>query len=302
VYAPLPRPARQRTGSSRSWPRSSTRSRGVRAAARLLDAGSIDHRRVDDGRATAAWLFDGARARGLAIVPVTGLRRSAAYQLAVAEAASVDDRGVCLRLELPDLADLDDLPERVHTLVDLLGVPPEQVDLLVDLGHVAAAESRVLIVAARGVLSPLRRAAGWRSVALAATACTLNGTPAAAGPARSGAPTDHPAAHRVAPLAHARRRRSRARLRRLRGPRRKWRGRHTAHARGVHEPAARDRSARRRPPRGRRRVHRAAPRRRVAARATTTPDAPSIDGYAAAVARHLTIVVEGIARTERADR
>jgi hypothetical protein len=267
-----------------------------------LDAGSIDHRRVDDGRATAAWLFDGARARGLAIVPVTGLRRSAAYQLAVAEAASVDDRGVCLRLELPDLADLDDLPERVHTLVDLLGVPPEQVDLLVDLGHVAAAESRVLIVAARGVLSPLRRAAGWRSVALAATACTLNGTPAAAGPARSGAPTDHPA--RTEWLL--------------------WRtlaadapalgfgdyvglaGNGVGDTRPTLEASTNRRRATDRRVGDRRvgDVASTAPHRAdvSAAQATTTPDAPSIDGYAAAVARHLTIVVEGIARTERADR
>ncbi len=133
-----------------------------------LDCEAVDHCRMDDGRLVAAWLLDEARPRALTFVPVTGLRRSEAHQLAVGDAASVDRRGVCLRLQLPDFADLDALPERVHALVDALGVAPEQVDLLVDLGRVAADESQVLAVAARAVLSPLRRAARWRTVALAA--------------------------------------------------------------------------------------------------------------------------------------
>ena len=50
-----------------------------------LDGGALDGARVPDGRAAAAWLYDEARTRGLPLVPVTGLRRSDAYQLAVAE-------------------------------------------------------------------------------------------------------------------------------------------------------------------------------------------------------------------------
>jgi hypothetical protein len=134
-----------------------------------LDCEAVDHRRVADGRLAAAVLLDEARLRDLALVPVTGLRRSAAHQLAVADAASMDGRGACLRLQLPDFADLERLPDRVHALVDQLGVTPEEVDVLVDLGRVAAAEEpRVLTVAARAVLAPLRRAARWRTLAVAA--------------------------------------------------------------------------------------------------------------------------------------
>jgi hypothetical protein len=152
-----------------------------------LDGDAVDHRRADDGRLAAAWLFDEARAWGLPLVPVTGLRRSDGYQLAAAEAASVDRRGVCLRLQLPDFGDLEALPERVHALVDALGVAPDRVDLLVDLGRVAAEESRVLAVAARAVLGPLRRAARWRALALAAGGATPR---LAAGAAANGAGVD----------------------------------------------------------------------------------------------------------------
>jgi hypothetical protein len=155
-----------------------------------LDCEAVDQRWVDDGRLVAAWLLDEARTRGLALVPVTGLRRSDAHQLAASDAASVDGRGVCLRLQLPDFADLDTLPERVHALVDALGVVPDQVDLLVDLGRVAAAESPVLAVAARAVLSPLRRAARWRNVALAAAGCAQPRAPRRAGGARRAAEVD----------------------------------------------------------------------------------------------------------------
>lgn len=149
---------------------------GARRA--FLDCAADDHARTADGRLHTAWLLDEARARGLRLVPVTGLRRTAAHHLAAAEAASVDGRGVCLRLQLPDFTDLDTLPERVLALVDALGVTPDQTDLLVDLGRVAAGESRVLVVAARAVLSPLRRAARWRAVVLAAAGGAPHHAPA----------------------------------------------------------------------------------------------------------------------------
>jgi hypothetical protein len=142
-----------------------------------LDGADLDGVRVADGRAAAAWLHDEARTRGLPLVPVTGVRRSDPYQLAVAEAAGVDAGGACVRLQMPDLADLDALPERVHALADALGLAPESLDLFVDLGRTTAAESRMLVVAARGVLSTLRRAARWRSLSLAAAVEPPRGAP-----------------------------------------------------------------------------------------------------------------------------
>jgi hypothetical protein len=151
-----------------------------------VDAEAVDHRRIADGRLATALLLDEARIRNLALVPVTGLRRSAAHQLAVADAASIDGRGVCLRLQLPDFTDLERLPERVLALTDQLGTVPEAADVLVDLGRVAAESSRVLTVAARAVLMPLRRAAQWRALAVAAAGGASGPSPDhASGPARA---------------------------------------------------------------------------------------------------------------------
>lgn len=135
----------------------------------LLDATAGGAHRAADGRVYAAWLLDAARARGLSLVPVTGLCRSAAHQLAVADAASTDGRGACIRLQLPDFANIDTLPGRVHALADVLAVGPERLDLIVDFGAVGVEQLPVLTVAARAVLSPLRRAARWRSLTLAAS-------------------------------------------------------------------------------------------------------------------------------------
>lgn len=136
----------------------------------FLDCPAGECHRTPDGRLYTAWLFDAARLRGLTLVPVTGLRRPAAHQLAVADATSADRRGVCVRLELPDFADLDALADRVHALVDRLGVAPDQVDVLVDFGRAAVDES-LAVIAARGVLLPLQRVARWRSVTVATGGC-----------------------------------------------------------------------------------------------------------------------------------
>lgn len=148
---------------------------GSRAA--YVDGVTLDGARLADGRTAAAWLHDEARTRGLPLVPVTGLRRSDPFQLAVADAATVDGVGACVRLQLPDLADLDALPERVHALADSLGLGPEALDLFVDLGRTTAAESRMLVVAARGVLKTLRHSARWRSLTLAAAVESARGAP-----------------------------------------------------------------------------------------------------------------------------
>jgi len=125
--------------------------------------------RLPDGRVHLAWLLDEARRRGLPLIPVTGLRRPSPYQLAVADAAHVDGRGACLRLELPDFHELGALEARIDAIVDQLGLTPERIDLVVDLGLIAHAEVALLEVTARAVLAPVARAASWRTVTLAAS-------------------------------------------------------------------------------------------------------------------------------------
>src|SRR5689334_18987840 len=92
--------------------------------------------RLPDGRVHLAHLFDDEQARGLRLVPVTGLQRPTAYQLAVAAAASERERGACLRLELADLGDRWRIDTCVHSFLAAQRLAPEMLDLLVDIGEI----------------------------------------------------------------------------------------------------------------------------------------------------------------------
>ena len=150
---------------------------GARPA--LVDAGDAGSERGDDcartvdGRVHLAYLLDAARARGLALVPVTGLRRPDAYQLAVADAVAVDRRGVALRLQRPDFRDggardVRALDVRALATLDLLGVTAEEVDLVLDFGGVTAGHLAAYERTARAALTTLTRDVTWRSVTIAA--------------------------------------------------------------------------------------------------------------------------------------
>lgn len=155
----------------------------------LVDAGDAgterggDCARTADGRVHLAYLLDRARARRLALIPVTGLRRPAAYQLAVADAAGTDGRGVALRVGRPDFRDPRALAPRALDLLAMLGTAPDATDLVVDVGGVTAGHLAACEAAARAVLTALTRDATWRSVTIAA-ATQLGAVPpgAARGP------------------------------------------------------------------------------------------------------------------------
>ncbi len=160
----------------------------------LADAGDAGSERGDDcaraadGRIHLAYLLDAARAHGLALVPVTGLRRPEAYQLAVADAAGVDRRGIALRLQRPDFRDRGScdtcpLDARALAVLDAIGVAPDETDLVLDFGGVTAGHLAAYANAARAALASLTRDVAWRSVTIAAaTQLAADGRGVARGP------------------------------------------------------------------------------------------------------------------------
>lgn len=126
--------------------------------------------RLADGRVHLAYVLDAGRERGLPIVPVTGLRRSSAYQLAVADAAHDDGRGACLRLQLPDFQSPETVTARVEQFLETLLLAPERIDVVVDLDEIGPVAHALLEVTVRAVLVPLARLAPWRSLTLAGAA------------------------------------------------------------------------------------------------------------------------------------
>lgn len=76
-------------------------------------------------------MCDAMRFHGLLVIPVTGLDRSKKHQSAVAKIAAKDLRGVCVRLRPSDLQSLS-LGKNLDGLLGLLGLAPEEVDLVAD--------------------------------------------------------------------------------------------------------------------------------------------------------------------------
>ncbi|AKM09149.1 beta family protein [Croceicoccus naphthovorans] len=100
----------------------------------LVDAVQIDApTRMSDGRHPLTFIFDDARARELALVPVTALDRDTAYQHSVAGIVAADGRGIGLRCGLEEALD-PDFEMHVSALTAHVGCPADAVDILLDLG------------------------------------------------------------------------------------------------------------------------------------------------------------------------
>jgi hypothetical protein len=112
-----------------------------------------------------------ARDRGIVAVSVVGLDRDDDYQEAVAHAAAIDQRGVCIRLVAPDLNNSIRLTRRLESLLHRqLVVEPEEVDLLVDLKGFQPDRVGLQLRAVRSALLALPYVDRWQSLMLAQSA------------------------------------------------------------------------------------------------------------------------------------
>jgi len=124
---------------------------------------------LPDGRHPISHVCERARACGLMLVPVTGPGRSASYQQAVGGAIAQDGRGVCLRLQSEDF-DQGGADQVLGDVVDVLGVEPEQVDLVLDMGSIPEGGGGIYSMAVRGTLVTVPHLTRWRTITLASAA------------------------------------------------------------------------------------------------------------------------------------
>lgn len=129
--------------------------------------------RMADGSHPAAYVFQAAQARGLKLVPVTGLARDQAYQLAVRDHAA-QERSCCIRLQMEDFVDPQDVSGQLETLLSVVGLAPTQVDLVMDLRALTSTHVATLLITVPSLLASLPRLEDWRSLTLAATAFPEN--------------------------------------------------------------------------------------------------------------------------------
>lgn len=124
--------------------------------------------RTADGSHPALELFQRAAGAGIAVVPVSGLRRERAYQESVRAGAAMLGQGACLRLEDADLT--PPLLSEIARWLGVAGLEPERVDLVLDLREVAAGAERSMAAAARMTIGTLPFLDRWRTFTLASGA------------------------------------------------------------------------------------------------------------------------------------
>jgi Beta protein len=109
----------------------------------FVDAGLLCEAFGSSGGHHPVWLFsEAARRLRIAVIPVTGLRRSRAYQAAIQKAVASDNNGVCVRLSEADLCNAT-LGAELRRLLAAFNLTPKQADVVVDLKLVGENSSRI---------------------------------------------------------------------------------------------------------------------------------------------------------------
>lgn len=121
------------------------------------------------GRHHLEYLFDRLRGQ-VDAVPTGGPARGASHAAAVAAIAAADDRGACCRLDADDVSDAAALQAAIDSWLAAISLAPDEVDLVVDLGEVTAANRGAFEIAAKALLPTLPYLADWRSLTLASGA------------------------------------------------------------------------------------------------------------------------------------
>lgn len=129
----------------------------------FVDGFYIEEHTLADGREPIDGLLDQLREANVMAIPVAGLDRNREYNEAIKRAVEQDERGVCLRLQEPDL-ESDDLHEQIAAVISGIGLPPSQVDLLLDYGPKVPPKSALV-----PVLNGIPRVKEWRSFTMSAS-------------------------------------------------------------------------------------------------------------------------------------
>jgi hypothetical protein len=135
----------------------------------LLDAGLLaPSARMIGGIHGLTWLLNEARLRAAQIIPVTGLERDTAYQIAVRDAHVADAHGVALRCSLEDATDTD-FSKNVAVLLTQLKIGLTDLDLILDLKSPNFQPIAGLVQLIRGTLNGSSVFKGARSTTIVGT-------------------------------------------------------------------------------------------------------------------------------------
>jgi hypothetical protein len=116
-----------------------------------------------------------ARQKQLKLVPVTGLERSAPYQIAVRDAAAIDHRGICLRVTTEQISRIADMESEIAAVLAELNITSRgDVDLVIDFGPMDSMYVTTYRLAAVGMLHSFPAITEWRSLTLTGSSFPQN--------------------------------------------------------------------------------------------------------------------------------
>lgn len=135
----------------------------------FLDLGLVDSDpALAGGEHPVSYVFARVRELGLQGVPVTALSRDEDYREAVGQVASIDGRGLCMRIVAEELDDPEAAITAALEEITARGLTPDDVDLLLDLGELSVnVGPSVLVIDV--VLRGLAERDRWRSLTVGAT-------------------------------------------------------------------------------------------------------------------------------------
>jgi Beta protein len=118
--------------------------------------------RMADGSHPLEWLCNAAAAEKTKLIPVTGLDRTPEHNAAAVTVHNAQKSGIAIRLAIERVSDAAELT----ALIGQLGLPPEELDLIVDLRVVTPATSGLIALVLPLVLSQLCTGRVWRTFTL----------------------------------------------------------------------------------------------------------------------------------------
>jgi len=119
---------------------------------------------LDGGKSPIDALFEALRAAKIQFIPAIGLDRVEDYADSVRLAVGIDKRGVCLRLVESDIESFAELGPQIASLLKVLKVSVDQVDLLIDFGPKVPQKSALPFM-----LDALPNIEKWRSLTIASS-------------------------------------------------------------------------------------------------------------------------------------
>lgn len=130
--------------------------------------------RMAGGEHPVDYVFSALRDRNVSAVPVIGLLRGDDYLATCRSVIARDSRGVCLRIQREDVVDFPDISARIGEVMNLVGLSPRNIDLLLDLRSLTPAERDIDALGVCKLLRLLPSLNDWRSLTTAATSFPEN--------------------------------------------------------------------------------------------------------------------------------